>query len=305
MPNDPDGDFADTDYAATEWPDTDPVGEHCSHTECVNCHLADGDEQTSEVDAADESCDLDEDNYELLPQRSVLDAVDNAFRLLSVGPSPLSVDGTALGHGLPARPIPVVELRNLLVGQKVSSAAQEAVWRFLVGAAQNDGPEWVVAAAGMAVPGLRNIARQYARDDDGDAEEILAEVLAGFTERLRTLDPDAGMLSARLVWAAERAGAKRRAAEWRLQSRKLPFTESMDPPSPEQGHPDLVLAEAIRDGVLTEFEASVIGDTRLGETKLGQLARHLGYTYEQLFYLRECAEYRLGYYLTGTRPKKP
>jgi uncharacterized protein YciI len=35
-----------------------------------------------------------------------LDVLDSSFRLLVSGPSPLAIDGAALGHGLPARLIP-------------------------------------------------------------------------------------------------------------------------------------------------------------------------------------------------------
>ncbi len=40
-----------------------------------------------------------------------LDVLDTSFRLLVAGPSPLAIDGAALGHGLPARLIPLDQLR--------------------------------------------------------------------------------------------------------------------------------------------------------------------------------------------------
>jgi hypothetical protein len=47
--------------------------------------------------------------------QGALDVLDASFRLLVTGPSPLAIDGAALGHGLPARLIPLCELRALLL----------------------------------------------------------------------------------------------------------------------------------------------------------------------------------------------
>ncbi|PKW18668.1 hypothetical protein A8926_6784 [Saccharopolyspora spinosa] len=247
-------------------------------------------------------CDLDE-VYEPLPPLSVLNAAENAFRLLSSGPDPLAVDGAVLGRGLPARRIPLGELRSVLLHPATSHAAREAAWRELVCSAQERGAAWVVGAVGVALPGLRNIAGQLATGYTGDVTEVDAAVLAGFTERIKTIDPDAGMLAARLVWAAQRAGAKTRAAEWDVAGRMVALPESIEPP-PTSGHPDLVLAEAVRDGCLTEREAAVIGASRLEGLYLRDLAGPLGLTYRQICYLREKAERKLVAYLTDGAVEK-
>lgn len=247
-------------------------------------------------------CDLDEED-EPLPPLSVLNEAENAFRLLSTGPEPLAVDGAVLGHGLPARLVPLRELRSVLLHPATSHAAREAAWRVLVRKAQEDGAVWVVGAVGVALPGLRNIAGQLATGYGGDVAEVDAAVLAGFTERITTIDPDAGMLAARLVWAAQRAGAKTRAAEWDAAGRTVPLPESIEPP-PASGHPDLVLAEAVRDGRLTAREAAVIGASRLEGLYLRDLAGPLGLTYRQICYLRERAERKLVAYLTDGAAEK-
>src|SRR3954469_9388795 len=87
-----------------------------------------------------------------------IEMVESAFRLLATAPAGLSVDGTAIGHGLPQRPIPVTELRVMLLHPSTRAAAREAVWRHVIARAQTGDPAWVVAAVGMAAPGLKRLA---------------------------------------------------------------------------------------------------------------------------------------------------
>lgn len=236
------------------------------------------------------------------PSAAVLDAAETAFRLLTAEPSPLALDGRRVGHGLPEKMIPLDELRDLLLAAGATTGMREAAWVALVRAAQQDGPAWVVGAVGVALPGLRSIAGQLAFGYAGEVADLDAEILTGFVERLKTIDPDAGMLAARLVWAAGRAGARLRAAEWELGTRQLPLFDSIEPPRPMR-HPDLVLAEAVRDGVLSQREAAVIGATRLEGIHLIDLPPALGLTYRQVCYLREKAERKLVEYITGQYPK--
>src|SRR5690348_959817 len=61
-----------------------------------------------------------------------LQVAERSFELLSVGPSPLSLDGRLVGHGLPARDIGVGELRVILMHPATGASAREAVWRVVV-----------------------------------------------------------------------------------------------------------------------------------------------------------------------------
>src|SRR6266540_1355177 len=58
-----------------------------------------------------------------------LDVLDTSFRLLVAGPSPLAIDGAALGKGLPARLIPLDRLRALLLDRGTPYAARDAAVR--------------------------------------------------------------------------------------------------------------------------------------------------------------------------------
>ncbi|MTD58152.1 hypothetical protein GKO32_29870 [Amycolatopsis sp. RM579] len=233
-----------------------------------------------------------------------MDAAESAFRLLCTGPEPLAIDCERIGLGLPQERVPLVELRDVLLDRATTEAAREAVWRQLVLAAQTEDPAWVLGAVGVAMPGLRKAAGELATGYSGDVEDIDAEMLAGFTARLKEIDPDAGSLGPRLVWAAQRAGAKWRAAEWDYAARTVPRWESFEPRQPDQGHPELVLAEAVRDGVLTEAEASLIADTRLDEMHLYEAAEKLGDSYFRVLRARERAESALIFWLGAERPPK-
>lgn len=54
---------------------------------------------------------------------------------------------------------------------------------------------------------------------------------------------------------------------------------SAEPPRPAS-HPDLVLAEAVAEGVLTVIEAELVGETRVGGVALGELAARWGLSYQ-------------------------
>jgi hypothetical protein len=69
-------------------------------------------------------------------------------------PAPLTLDGRAVGHGLPARPIPLDALRGLLLHPSVSFETRDAALTWLVGRAQTDGGRWVVGLAGVLLPGI-------------------------------------------------------------------------------------------------------------------------------------------------------
>lgn len=65
------------------------------------------------------------------------------------------------------------------------------------------------------------------------------------------------------------------------------------PIKPHGGHPDLLLADAVEQGIVTRFEAQLIGTTRLEDVSLTELADHLGIDYEVLRKRRRRAETRL------------
>lgn len=222
-----------------------------------------------------------------------LDVLDAAFAVLVTGPEPLSLDGAALGHGLPRREIPLGELKSILLHPSTGYAAREAAWAELVTRARSTGPAWVVGAAGVALPGLRRVAARLVADYPGvDPVEADAEVLTGFLDALAHLDITTGHLPGRLCWAAYRAGRAACRREAAAAARRAPAVFSAAPPRP-WGHPDLVLAEAVAEGVIGAFHAELISATRLGGTYLPALAAELGTDPHSLRRRRQRAESRV------------
>lgn len=226
------------------------------------------------------------------PHPSPLDVLDDAFRLLVTGPDPLSLDGQAVGHGLPRRSIPLDELRSILLHPSCGFAARDAVVAELVTRAQSGQAAWKVGLAGVLLPGLRRTAGRLARDYPGETADIDAEVLTGLLAALVDFDPTREGVAARLLWAAYRHGARLRRRELAESHRHIPRSVSAAPPQP-WGHPDLVLARAVTDRVITACDAELIGATRIGDVALPDLADRLGVKADTLRRRRYRAEQRL------------
>ncbi|WP_327587002.1 hypothetical protein OHA25_08320 [Nonomuraea sp. NBC_00507] len=221
---------------------------------------------------------------------SPLDVADRVFRLVACEPGGLAVDGTVLGHELPQRSILLTELRNLLSSREVSNATRDVVWRHLVTRARHEGAQWLVGAVGVAVPALRAVSGRICRGYvAGDSTDIDTEVLARFIEALRTIDVDLPNILPRMRDAAKRAGQRARELAESDASRSFPLHESAEPPTP-YGHPDLVLADAVAKGVVSDLDAELIALTRLEKRTLAEAAALLGLSTEGAKKRRQRAE---------------
>jgi hypothetical protein len=222
-----------------------------------------------------------------------LDAADAAFRLLAAGPRPLGLHASRLAPGLPDRLVPVTELRVLLLHPATGPAARNAVWAELVRRARAGDPAWTVALAGIAMPGLRRAVASLAPAYRGDAADLQAEVLAGFLAAMRALDLDEleeVPLASRLCWAARRAGEQLAVADAAWAARRSDLDDQGDAPDLPWGHPDLVLARAVRHGVLSAGQAGLIGRNRLEGVPLSQIAAETGTSHSALCNRRKRAE---------------
>ncbi|MFE3452464.1 hypothetical protein ACFXJ8_26435 [Nonomuraea sp. NPDC059194] len=215
-----------------------------------------------------------------LANNSPLDAAEHVFQLVSCDPAGLTVDGRTLGGELPRRPILLTELRDLLTSRTVTNATRDSVWREMVARARRDGPQWFVGAVGVAVPALRGIAGRICRGYvAGDPIDIDTEVLTAFIEALRTTDIDRPNVLPRMCDAAHRAGERARQNAEADVARRVSNHASKAPAAP-WGHPDLVLADAVAKGVVSELDAELIGRTRLEKRTLAEAAAELGLTEE-------------------------
>jgi hypothetical protein len=225
-----------------------------------------------------------------------LAALAGAFRLLVTGPEPLALRAGRLAAGLPDRLVPLDELTVLLLHPSVSTRARNKVWADLVRRARAGSGAWTVGLCGVALPGLRRATASLAGAYRGDPADLEAEVLTGFLAALRALDPgelEAIPLASRLTWAAYRAGRTLAYADAAWAARRRDLDESCRAPAPPSGHPDFILAAAVRRGVITAADAHLIGASRLEGIPLSRLAAETGSRHDSLCRRRAKAEKKL------------
>jgi hypothetical protein len=220
-----------------------------------------------------------------------LDAAEKAFTMLAEAPTHVPFDTRGF-DGLPDRILPLDELRRLLLGAATSCQVRDAVWRELVIRTRRDGPAWRVAAAGMAMPGLRRQAGLLAAGWHGDTHDLDSELLVGFMERLRTADLTEPRICGRLIDAGVRAARKVRDAESDTMLIRGGAAGSLLPIRPWD-HPDLVLARAVAVAVLDRDEARLIAATRLDHDTLARVAAEIGISPQTASDWRARAEQRL------------
>lgn len=221
---------------------------------------------------------------------NALSAADRAFRLLTFGPSPLSVKGQSIGHGAPQRSFDLGELRALLLAPQVSDELKDAVWAHLVRRSRCDGPAWVIGCVGVAMPGLKNLASRTTRGCPRHVvDDIISEMVTTFVAQLRRIDLDRPNILPRLLMWARKGALQARARE--LVSveicAEVPNQVAMTT------EPFLVLAEAVRCQVITPDEAKLINATRLEGQMLRAYAARSGVPADRLYKRRRVAEARL------------
>ena len=242
---------------------------------------------------------------------TALAAAERAFTYLTIPPAPLALDGRVVGHGLPARHIPLDELRDLLVHDPATSfAAKDAAWHQLIDHARTWGPAWVIAAVGTALPALSGMARRLTAGHAAQADDIESELLAGFLQALRTADLSGPAPNIRLCWAGWRAALQVRGGPGPAELPDLPEPASYTPARP-YGHPDLILGRAVHAKVITPEQAELISATRLGRVLVEDIAARRGLEPSVLRMRRRRAELKVlralsaGRLDPGPRPRPP
>jgi hypothetical protein len=238
-----------------------------------------------------------------LPSSMPLDVAEHAFNLLMRGPDPLSIDGTELEEGLPARPIPMNELRVILLHPSCSRTTRDQVWRHLIDQSRTHRGAWMVAAVALALPMLRRLvgalsSKIHSEPADRvtrvDREDLEAEVLAAYMEAL---------IRVNLAWSHPvlRLSRLTQSAVLRAYARQRPglltdanlidrTEDSQQALTYPAGHPDLLLARAVAQNLITEQEAELIGFTRFEGISLISYCRRRGLLYCTALKRRQRAE---------------
>ena len=217
---------------------------------------------------------------------SPLSAAATAFAALTCEPAPMTLDLDRLGHdtGLPAGVMTLTDLDTWLGKHRRAYPARDAVWRELVRRARLDGPHWVIAAVGMAMPALRRYAAQLASGYRGDRDDVDAEVLTGFLAALRErVDLAKPAPHAALCMAAFRAGHNlvRQSREYTPVDDVEHVTGPRTPTVP-WGHPDLLVRRAVQLGLVDETDEQPYIDVRLGQKAIEPIAAGLDITADAL-----------------------
>jgi DNA-directed RNA polymerase specialized sigma24 family protein len=225
------------------------------------------------------------------PTPSPFDALEETFRLLSDGPRPIALDGTAIA-GLPNREIPLRELRAMLLHPSVAFSVRDAALRALVELAQAEGGRWTVGLAGVLLPGLRRAIWPLFEACPGKLDELEAEALTAFLVALARCRPGRDRIASWLCWRTRVGAARLLRAE--LAERAGPGSDPVpaDPPRP-WGHPDFVLAA----GVIDPEDGDLISSTRLEHRSLAEAARKLGISYKACQLRRARAEATLAEFI--------
>jgi hypothetical protein len=224
-----------------------------------------------------------------------LDIARDAFTWLVTGPNPVSLNGR-LFPGLPNRHVPLDEVRDRLLARRCPQTTRDAVWAHLVLRARTERGTWMIAAVGVALPALTSVAAMLSDRFAGDPADIHAEVVRGFLDALSSVDLRLPRIMLRLRWAAYRSGYKALTEALSGPTPVAPGFRSTPPHAP-WGHPDLVLARAVADGVLTATEADLIGATRLEEVPVADWATQHQAGEWAVYKARKRAEFRLAAYL--------
>src|SRR6266540_1513821 len=111
------------------------------------------------------------------------DTLEAAFTALTRGPAPLALDGRHVGHGLPARPLALDELRRLLLDPSLGFAARDAALATLVDRAKTHGGQATIGLAGVLLPGLRRATAPLTVANPQRIWDLQAEALAGLHHR--------------------------------------------------------------------------------------------------------------------------
>lgn len=237
---------------------------------------------------------------------TVLALAEREFERLMNSPRPLALDGEQIGHGLPERVVELAELREWLLSPQASDALKDATWKELLRQARGadsaqDGalsPDWVTGCIGMALPGLRSIARRATRSvPPHAAEDIGSEIITEFVARLARIDIDRPHIVERLLLWVRKGAFRARARNDRQvphdPARVAELADTSTGSAPSRVEPVALLDEAVRQGVISQDARELIQATRLAGKSLRQYAQKSGEAETKLYSRRARAEERL------------
>jgi hypothetical protein len=230
-----------------------------------------------------------------------LNCLRRAFDALVDAPRPLSLNGREIGAGLPERELELGEIKSLLMSRRTAASAKKALWAAVVARSLAGASEWTTVAAGLAYPGLVSGFNRGCKNPDGDWHEMQAELVAEFLFALAVIDVADEQIQDIAGWLCFRAlnnswKARTAAGESGI---KTPTEPGAIIPLFPAGHPDIVLARAVRTGVLTQTESEIIGRLYLEDQRAEDVAADLSIPLSTFYRRRNAAVQRLAEAIEG------
>lgn len=175
----------------------------------------------------------------------------------------------------------------------------DQVWNAVIECVRTQGAEWVTVGVGLAVKPIRSVVNRLSRNLPFPSlrEELEAELIAAWIALLHEVDTDRPNILGRMWAEAYKVGQR-----WRYRTERdfhqLVGTVSYISQRAEGGHPEVALAEAVAQEVLTQFDAELIAATRLEPYSLHEVAQMMQLSYSTAKRRRRQAERAVTRWLT-------
>lgn len=209
------------------------------------------------------------------------------------------IDGVAY-DGLPNRRLDIDELAAHLSHRDTPSVVRDALWRDLIDRTRGPDETWVLVAIRLAMPGIRRaIARARPILTTFPRAELETEAVCIFTTALRTIDITPSRPCSRLcqrVSSGLRTFLRDQLREIRIATETV--FESQPPIRP-YGHVDIVIANAVRERIITMQEAALIIEIRLEGNDIVDVAEQSGMPRLEFMLSYKGAEHRIVEWLQG------
>ncbi len=231
---------------------------------------------------------------------SPLDRVERDYLRHAWGPDKVTFWG---GYETELRPGPIElpEIADILTDERTQLAVKDGAWKSLVRLARVNKNEWGVIAAGIAIRGLKRAvtrARYHAPNIDIQ-DDLESAAISAFLESIETVDTTKPQICARLCQAAY-INARRWAIELKqYQQVMCSVVYESHPPPDQYQHVDLVLTDAVDQGIITKLQASLILETRLDHHTVKQCADAQQLAVPEARQERRLGEHQLYEWLTG------
>jgi hypothetical protein len=226
--------------------------------------------------------------------------IEAAVRGLS-GHHRYRIDGTT-HTGLPNRPLDIDEVAAYLNHHDTPGAVRDGIWRDLIDHTMGPEEHWDLIAIHLALPGIRHaVARAHPILTTYPRADLETEAVCAFTTALKAIDPNQAKLCSRLcqrVFSALRTFLRDQLREIRTAGR---MENESHPPAWPYGHVDLVLGDAVREGVIDQFESDLIGSVRVDGIELREVAKERGVPRIDLNLKLKIAEDRLVKWILSDR----